>query len=72
MLNILIGILVMALAMLVLHGLGWLVHQGLNLFCQDYDGEPDFVTGFVTAVILMGATAIFYWIGVATSSLIGR
>jgi hypothetical protein len=72
MLNILIGILVVDLVMLVLHSLGWLVHQGLNLFCQDYNREPHVVTGFVTAVILVGATAIFYWIGVATSSLIER
>jgi|HubBroStandDraft_5_1064220.scaffolds.fasta_scaffold122523_1 hypothetical protein len=72
MLNFLIGILVVALVMLVLHGLGWLVHQGLNLFCQDCNRKPYVVTGFVTTVILMGATAIFYWIGVATSSLIGR
>ena len=72
MLNILIGILVVALVMLVLHSLGWFVHQGLNLFCQDYNMEPDVLTGFTTAVILMGATVLFYYIGVATSSLIGR
>jgi hypothetical protein len=72
MLNFLIGILVVALVMLVLHGLGWLVHQGLNLFCQDYNGEPDVVTGFVTAVILMGVTALLYLIGAEASSLIER
>lgn len=72
MLNILIGILVVTLVMLVLHGLGWLVHQGLNLFFQDCNRKPYVVTGFVMTVILMGATAIFYWIGVAASSLIGR
>jgi hypothetical protein len=72
MLNILIGILVVALVMLVLHGLGWLVHQGLNLFFQDYNREPHVVTGFVMTVILFGVTAISYWIGVAASSLIGR